>query len=283
MATSASIPNTDIVFRCDREGPRALVFVHGFLDDQHVWDPVLAELSAPWFETVQFDQAGFGRRAAATGSVTFDRFAADLSAIVDAIGKPFVLVAHSMAGPVAELVAAARPQRALGLILVAPIPTAGARLPAGVIESFKSVSGFLDIRRQAAPSTPESEFERIDAAAANTRPDSVRAAADVWNNGHPAGDRPSEFTGPVLILSGTDDPLITAEVVASAIAPRFDSAELTLAEIGRSTHWPHAERPAAVAREIDRFLAGKLAAEAAELRTQAGPPDQTIDATGLQA
>ena len=139
-------------------GPRALVFVHGFLDDQHVWDPVLADLSAPGFETVQFDQAGFGRRAAATGPVTFDRFAADLNAIVDAIGKPFVLVGHSMAGPVA-------------------------------------------------------------AAAANTRPDSVRAAADMWNNGHPAGDRPSGFTGPVLVLSGTDDPLITAEVVASAIAP----------------------------------------------------------------
>ena len=158
MATSASIPNTDIVFRRDRAGPRALMFVHGFLDDQHVWDPVFADLSAPGFETVQFDQAGFGRRAAATGPVTFDRFAADLNAIVDAIGKPFVLVGHSMAGPVA-------------------------------------------------------------AAAANTRPDSVRAAADMWNNGHPAGDRPSGFTGPVLVLSGTDDPLITAEVVASAIAP----------------------------------------------------------------
>ena len=151
MTTTATIPNSDLVFRRDRDGRRALVFVHGFLDDQFVWGPVLAELSAPGFETVQFDQAGFGDRTAATGPVTLDRFAADLSAVVDAIGKPFVLVGHSMAGPVIELVAAARPERALGLVLVAPIPTAGARLPAGVIESFKSVSGFLEIRRQAAP------------------------------------------------------------------------------------------------------------------------------------
>jgi pimeloyl-ACP methyl ester carboxylesterase len=257
MTTTATIPNSDLVFRRDRGGRRALVFVHGFLDDQHVWAPVLAGLSAPGFETVQFDQAGFGERTAATGPVTLDRFAADLSAVVDAIGKPFVLVGHSMAGPVIELVAAARPERALGLVLVAPIPTAGARLPAGVIEPFKSVSGFLDIRRQAAPSTPEAEFERIAAAAANTRPDFVRAAADVWNNGHPAGERPSGFTGPVLVLSGADDPLITAEVVASAIAPRFDPANLALAEMGQSTHWPHVERPAAVAGEIDRFL-GKM-------------------------
>jgi len=254
MSTTATIPNSDIVLRRDRDGRRALVFVHGFLDDQHVWAPLLAGLSAPGFETVQFDQAGFGDRAGAAGPVTLDRFAADLGAVVDAVGKPFVLVGHSMAGPVVELVAAARPGRALGLVLVAPIPTAGARLPAGVIESFKSVSGFLDIRRQAAPSTPETEFERIAAAAANTRPDFLRAAADAWNDGHPAGERPSGFTGPVLVLSGADDPLITAEVVASAIAPRFDQASVTLAQMGQSTHWPHVERPAAVAGEIDRFL-----------------------------
>ena len=254
MSSTSTIPSTGIVFRRDRDGRRALVFVHGFLDDQHVWDPVLAGLSAPGFETVQFDQAGFGDRAGAAGPATLDRFAADLGAVVDAIGKPFVLVGHSMAGPVAELVAAARPERALGLVLVAPIPTAGARLPAGVIESFKSVTGFLDIRRQAAPSTPEAEFGRIAAAAANTRPDFLRAAADAWNDGLPGGERPSGFTGPVLVLSGADDPLITAEVVASAIAPRFDQAGLALTELGQSTHWPHVERPAAVAGEIDRFL-----------------------------
>ena len=115
MTTTATIPDSDIVFRRDRDGSKALVFVHGFLDDQHVWGPVLAGLSAPGFETVQFDQAGFGDRAAATGPVTFDRFAADLNAVVDAIGKPFVLVGHSMAGPVIELAAASRPGARAGL------------------------------------------------------------------------------------------------------------------------------------------------------------------------
>ena len=256
VSSTATIPRTDIVFHRYRDGGRALVFVHGFLDDRRVWDPVLAGLSAPGFETVQFDQAGFGDRAGAVGPVTLDRFAADLGAVVDAIGKPFVLVGHSMAAPVVELAAAARPGRALALVLVAPIPTAGARLPAEVIESFKSVSGFLEIRRQAAPSTPEAEFARIAAAAAHTRPDFLRAAADAWNDGHPAGQRPSGFTGPVLVLSGADDPLITREVVASAIAPRFDQAGLALAELGQSAHWPHVERPAAVAGEIDHFLKG---------------------------
>jgi pimeloyl-ACP methyl ester carboxylesterase len=87
----------------------------------------------------------------------------------------------------------------------------------------------------------------------------VRAVADSWNNGHPAGDRPSAFTGPVLLLPGADDPLITAEAVASAVALRFHSARTTVTEIEKSGHWPHVEHPATVAAEIDRFLVDNFA------------------------
>ena len=122
MAAAATIPNSDIVLRRSGDGATAVVFVHGFLDDQYAWNPVLADLSAPGFETIQFDQAGFGDRAEPTEPINFDLFAGDLAAVVDAVDKPFVLVGHSMAAPIVELVASARPARALGLVLIAPIP-----------------------------------------------------------------------------------------------------------------------------------------------------------------
>src|SRR5258708_22457655 len=122
MATSATIPNSDIVFRRDGVGERAVVFMHGWTDDLHVWGPVIAELSGSGFETVQLDLAGFGDRTQADGPFTFDRFAADLLAVVDAVDKPFVLVGHSMAAPVVELVAEAAPPRAVGLVPLARIP-----------------------------------------------------------------------------------------------------------------------------------------------------------------
>ena len=53
------------------------------------------------------------------------------------------------------------------------------------------------------------------AVAEKLRPEVVRTVADVWNNGHPAGERPSGFSGPVLVLPGGEDILVTAEVVAS--------------------------------------------------------------------
>jgi pimeloyl-ACP methyl ester carboxylesterase len=78
MPSSEIIPNSDIALQRDGVGGRALVFMHGWIDDLHVWGPVIAELSAPGFETVQLDLAGFGDRTQANGPFTFDRFAADL-------------------------------------------------------------------------------------------------------------------------------------------------------------------------------------------------------------
>jgi len=171
MASSTIIPNSDIVVRRDGVGDRAIVFMHGWIDDMHVWRPVIDELSAPGFETVQLDLAGFGDRTQANGPFTFDRFAADVLAVVDAVDKPFVLVGHSMAAPIVELVAAARPERALGLVLLAPIPMAGTRLPDEVMENFRSLAGaeasaIQAMRQQAGPSAPEAELARIAAVAA---------------------------------------------------------------------------------------------------------------------
>src|SRR5229473_1611809 len=139
MASSESIPNSDIVLRRDGTGNYAAVFSHGFLDDQYVWKTMIDQLSAPDFETVTFDLPGFGERPEACGPITIDRFAADVAAVVDAVGKPFVLVGHSMSGPIVELVAASRPDSAIGLILLAPAPMAGFKLPEEVIEQFRSM------------------------------------------------------------------------------------------------------------------------------------------------
>ena len=257
MATSATIPNTDIELRRNGDGENAVVFVHGFLDDQYAWDPVLTDFSAPGFETIQFDQAGFGDRAEPTGPINFDLFVGDLAAVVDAVDKPFVLVGHSMAAPIVELVAASRPA-ALGMVLIAPIPLAGAHLPDEFMEIFGSVDTYLATRRQASPLSPASELDRITAAAPKRRPEFLRASSNMWNTGHPAGEQPSQFGGPVLILTGAEDQFISSEVVCSAVAPRFDAARSTVIEIDQASHWPHVERPVAVAREINRFLARPL-------------------------
>jgi pimeloyl-ACP methyl ester carboxylesterase len=71
--------------------------VHGFLDDQRVWDGVVAGLASSGFERVQVDLPGCGERAAASGPFTYERYAADVGAVVDALDKPFAIVPRSQA------------------------------------------------------------------------------------------------------------------------------------------------------------------------------------------
>ena len=139
MASSESVPNSDIAIRRDGVGDYAAVFSHGFLDDQYAWSTMIDQLTASDFETVTFDLPGFGERAEARGPYTYDRFAADVAAVVDSVGKPFVIVGHSMSGPIVELVAASRPDSAIGLILLGPAPMGGFGLPEEVIEQLRSL------------------------------------------------------------------------------------------------------------------------------------------------
>jgi pimeloyl-ACP methyl ester carboxylesterase len=141
MADAAVVQVIDTAATRHGEGQFVVVFVHGFLDDRHAWDAVVSHLDAPGFESVQIDLAGSGARADAEGPFDYDRFATDIGAVVDHIGKPFVMVGHSMGSAIAELVAAARPDRAMGLALLAPVPLAGVGMPAEAIEPFRRLGG----------------------------------------------------------------------------------------------------------------------------------------------
>jgi pimeloyl-ACP methyl ester carboxylesterase len=261
MLTLERIPHTDITFRRQGEGERAIVFVHGFLDDQHVWDDVIAALQTPGFERVQLDLAGCGARASATGPFTYARYAADVGAVVDALEKPFVIVGQSMGAPIAELVAAARPERAQGLVLLTPVPLAGARLPDEAIEPYRSLGGYPQaqraVREHLSAGMSEAGMERLVETGLRMRPEVVRAMADCWNGGLAQVPERSGYSGPVLIVRGADDSFVTEELVTATVSPRFASARTELVE--RAGHWPHLEQPADVAAQLDDFLGGTVA------------------------
>lgn len=121
------IGTSDVRFRRQGEGDFAVVFVHGFLDDQYVWDGLIGELATPGIECVTLDLAGSGDRTQASGPFTYDRFADEVGTVADALGKPFVIVGQSLGSAVAELVAAQRPT---GLLVWSWSPPSRWRHPA---------------------------------------------------------------------------------------------------------------------------------------------------------
>ena len=256
MPSTQHITDTDITFRRHGDGERAVVFVHGFLDDQYVWDKVIAEVKTPGFESVQLDLAGCGDRAGASGPFTYERFAGDVGAVVDALEKPFVIVGQSMGAPIAELVAAARPERTLGLVMLTPVPLAGTRLPDEAIEAFRALGGDAQgqraVRQQLSVGLSDADLDRLVAIGVHLRSDVVRAMADCWNSGLPDASEHSRYAGPVLIVRGSDDGFVTEELVSAAVSPRFAEAQAVAVE--QAGHWPHVEQPAAVAAQLDHFL-----------------------------
>ncbi|MGW1727505.1 alpha/beta fold hydrolase [Streptomyces sp. NPDC002306] len=261
--TTERVADTDVRYRRDRDGDLAVVFVHGFLDDQYAWDRLIARLTTPGIECVTLDLAGCGDRDTADGPYDYDRFADEVGAVVDALGKPFVIVGQSMGAAVAELVAVQRPDRVRGLVLVTPVPLGGVRLPDEMIERFRSLGGDADgqrgVRDRLSVAFPEAELDRLVATGRRLRPEVIRALADCWNTGHPLGERPSAYAGPVLLVRGEGDGFVTQDMVDNTIAPRFSA--LAVLSVARAGHWVHIERAADVAVRLDRFLAEVLGPE----------------------
>ena len=234
----------------------AVLFIHGFLDGATVWDQVIAALGERGSDGVCVDLAGMGERAHEPGPFTLDRFAADVGRVLDSLGKPVVLVGQSMGAQVAELVAGKSPARVAALVLLTPVPLAGTGLPDDAMTPFRTLGGQpaaqRALRRQLSVSLDEAQLEKLGAIGDRAAPAAVAAFADAWNRGHPDGTQPSRYTGPVLIVRGEGDPFVNAELIASAVVPRFDNP--AVATIGCAGHWPHVEQPQAFAKILDEFL-----------------------------
>lgn len=70
--------------------------------------------------TLSYDRAGYGGSDEATGDRSLEHLAADLAALLDALGEtePVVLVAHSWGGPIVRVFAHQHPERVAGLLFV---------------------------------------------------------------------------------------------------------------------------------------------------------------------
>jgi pimeloyl-ACP methyl ester carboxylesterase len=259
------------------------MFIHGFLDGAAVWDDVVSALGGRDAEFVQVDLAGMGDRVEEKGPYTLDRFAADAAAVVEAIGKPVVLVGQSMGAQVAEMVAAALPRQVEALVLLTPVPLAGAGLADDAIAPFRSLGGQpaaqRALRSQLSVNLVGPRLEHLGHIGDRVKPAVVAASADAWNRGYVDGKHPSKYPGPVLIVRGEGDPFVTHELISEAVVPRFGQA--TTATVCHAGHWPHVEQPEGFARILGEFLDtidSRSRRSAAQM-----PKEQLITADGVQS
>src|SRR5262245_38001828 len=108
-----------------------VVFCHGFPGLGYSFRHQMAPVAAAGFRAVAPGMHGYGRTDATAdpGAYAYDRVAADLVALLDALDAPrAVLVGHDFGAPAAWNVAVRSPDRVAGLVLLS-VPYDPTRMP----------------------------------------------------------------------------------------------------------------------------------------------------------
>lgn len=236
-----------------------MVLVHGYLDGPDVWSRLVNGLAPQGWNLVPV--ALLPGPASAESDRQLEDYATN---VVRQIGEvsttalaPVIVVGHSMGAQVAELAALKLGDRLAGLVLITAAPLAGYTLPPAVMARFAARAGLTDReaigagkRGLAVELDSEAQDILVNGTLATPRDDAL-AQLRAWTGGHPAGRAPSALPCPVLCVA-TDDTFFTEDVVA-ATAMRFKN--VSIEKVPRAGHWPHLERPAALAEVLSRFIA----------------------------
>jgi len=235
--------------------PDCLVLIHGFLDSHSGWSELIEQLQPTSSTIIAPDLRGAGKLRNAGGPYSLEQAVAD---VVDMIGdfQNVALVGHSMGAQVAELVAQRIPDRTIALVLITPTPLAGNTLPDEVRSTLRNCGGDPDaqraIRQMFSRRLTKLQLDRLVDPEMMMGGAAVQAYYDAFTGGHPSGNVPCAYDGPMLVISANDDPVIPVQMVTQEREQRFPSA--AFARISDSGHWPQMEQPARTAGVIVSFL-----------------------------
>jgi esterase len=244
----------------DGEGTGTVVFIAGYQDTAALWDEVIDRLPAPgWCARAvnlrHVDDAGPPRRGAILEG--YRDQVLEVLHINPTAQSPVVVVGQSMGAQVAELVAAALPNIAVGLALITPVPLAGYRLTPDQAARFghaahdRTVASAVANRRALLVNDSARVMRTLVSATLSTPTVVAAQELDAWTAGHPLGDQPSAVSPPVLLID-SEDTFSSAELIRDVVAPRFTDARAV--HVSGAGHWPHVEQPAAVTKILDNFL-----------------------------
>jgi pimeloyl-ACP methyl ester carboxylesterase len=256
-----------------------LVLMHGFPDNQHLYD-ALIPLLARSHHVLSFDFLGWGasdKPATALYDVASQR--TDLDAVITHFDlQQVVPVLHDMSGPAGIDWVLDNPQRSRALVLLNTYYNASQTLKAPpAIEVFANHGWLRDLRVwgasraagvfQAGVESQMSEFFTDTTArdawvpvlahgAPAMRQAFFSATSVLWREIQARGDRRTQMrqsSVPVLVAFGQRDPYLNP-LVAQALAEQFSQARVELLDAG---HYVQLERPTELAGAIDRLLASR--------------------------
>lgn len=221
---------TEVSASSSGEGP-PVIFTHGWLNTGDVWSGVVEELAGS-LRTATWDLRGHGRSdAPPPGEYSREHALSDLARVVDKVGRPAVLVGHSLGGYLSLAHAILSPQDVAGLVLVAAGP------------GFRS-----DDSRE-----KWNDSVRAMAAKRDDLPDGMEVIS--MHTDSMVMDRMAEIAVPACSLVGERDERFKASM--AVFDKHLDVRQRV--EVPDAGHMVHLKQPAAVADAVRSLVATVMA------------------------
>lgn len=236
-------------------GTPALVLMHLFGSAKREWTECISALS-PRYRCIALDLPGFGDAAGVSG-YSVDEMVRSVEGTLRSLRLDrFVLVGHSMSGKVALAIAARKFAGLAGLVLVAPSPPSpepmtdeGRRRMLAMKRDRMSAESFLD-GITAQPLAGMMRERAIE--------DFMQCSPAAWTAWLESGSR-EDWTAriaivgcPALIVTGTDDPSLSAPVQKSTTMKSLSDPRLEI--IARCGHLPTMETPEKLSALMSHFV-----------------------------
>lgn len=245
----------EVIDRGRREG-LALVLLHYFGGSSRAWSAVIAALQAE-HRCIAPDLRGFGRSGAPDTGYGVSDYADDVADLAGRLElERYALVGHSMGGKIALALAARQPAALEALILVAPSPPTPE--PIGEAERIRLVASHGD-RAAARESAGEITAGPLDDRTLDlVADDAVASSRLAWRAWVECGSREdiscrmSDVTIPVLVVAGTSDPHLPADLLEREVVRPITGARMVL--VPAAGHLLPIETPMAIANLIRDHL-----------------------------
>ncbi|MBT5435176.1 MAG: alpha/beta fold hydrolase [Alphaproteobacteria bacterium] len=245
----------------DGEGP-PLVLVHGVGCDLTMWDDVMPALEAR-YRVIRYDTLGHGETPLPAGEVDLGSYAAQLQAVVSAVGlERFALVGFSMGVPISQLFAMGHSQSLAGLVLMNGVydrtaeqiesirkRVRQARAEGTQILVDPAMDRWLSPEFRAA--RPDQE-QRIRKRMADNKPENFLAAYNIFAEADPwVVGKLGAIACPTLVTTAQDDPG-SVPAMSEAMAGAIPGARCEI--MAGLRHMPMIEGPEVVSSLLLGFL-----------------------------
>ncbi|KAK4891466.1 hypothetical protein LTR27_009961 [Elasticomyces elasticus] len=242
----------------DRGGDRPpIIMIHGLGSSQDFYMPVIPYLSD--YRCVALDSYGAARSKSQGEPLTIEQLAEDVVALLDLLNiEKAIIVGHSMGGTMVHIIAAAHPERVVGVVSIGPVNPSSVkpevfqmRIDTVLQDGMEALANTVPTTATAAASTPL-QRALIRELILNQDPKSYASHCKaIIDMKEPSGGF-EVVKVPALILAGEEGKSAPLEG-CRYIYDHLGTDDRELSVMGGVGHWHCTEAGEQVAKEIDFF------------------------------